>query len=166
MESELGTIIERMESPVKETAFVLIEKTNKRDKPPQFLCMQRSKDRKWTFPGGTIDENESPLVAATREVWEECGIKTNSDMFLFVGAFDVRYNDTIGKRSVYWTLYDGQKIKAGKPEIIKCTWLTLKEINKLNSKGEFAKKEHTGELLARLSAALQIRSDSHHGSMI
>ncbi len=48
------------------------------------LMHQRSKNKKafpgfWIGPGGHIDENEVPLIAAIREVEEETGIKIKED---------------------------------------------------------------------------------------
>lgn len=31
---------------------------------------------KWVFPGGGVDKGESPLQAAIREVYEECGVSS------------------------------------------------------------------------------------------
>lgn len=38
----------------------------------------------WTFPGGVVDESESPLVAAIRETREEVGISTLPEDVHFV----------------------------------------------------------------------------------
>ena len=39
------------------------------------------------FPGGGIEENESPLEAVVREVEEEVGIKVNPDSAEFMGTY-------------------------------------------------------------------------------
>lgn len=39
------------------------------------------------FPGGGIEEGETPLVAAVREVEEEVGIKVNPDEAQFMGIY-------------------------------------------------------------------------------
>jgi 8-oxo-dGTP pyrophosphatase MutT (NUDIX family) len=44
--------------------IVLIAKKNKKGK------------KEWSFPKGHIEKDESPEVAAVREVWEETGLKT------------------------------------------------------------------------------------------
>lgn len=53
------------------------------------------RDGYWVFPGGGIDDGESPEQAAMRECWEETGVKVRS-----VGkAF--RLNDKHGVAFVY-----------------------------------------------------------------
>jgi 8-oxo-dGTP pyrophosphatase MutT (NUDIX family) len=34
----------------------------------------------WVFPGGTVDEGESPETTAVRETWEETGIRVTGDL--------------------------------------------------------------------------------------
>ena len=41
----------------------------------------------WNFPGGRIEENESPTQAAAREFAEECGLQTASMVWDIVGRF-------------------------------------------------------------------------------
>lgn len=36
----------------------------------------------WVFPGGVVDEGESPEAAAIRETWEETGIEVSGDLLL------------------------------------------------------------------------------------
>jgi len=40
----------------------------------------------WTFPGGIVDENESPKHAALREVQEEIGIRLDEGECQFLGS--------------------------------------------------------------------------------
>lgn len=46
----------------------------------KFLLLHRTKDEEWGLPGGHMDEGESPLHAAIRETFEECGMKVTGDM--------------------------------------------------------------------------------------
>lgn len=39
------------------------------------LLMTPTRSGRWTFPGGGIEEGESPAQAAVREAWEECGAR-------------------------------------------------------------------------------------------
>lgn len=44
----------------------------------KYLAVSRRNDTtQWGFPGGKVDEYESPSVAASRELWEETGICVN-----------------------------------------------------------------------------------------
>lgn len=45
----------------------------------------------WCFPGGKIEQKESPPNAAIRELYEETGILTQTDCLINLGKFYVRY---------------------------------------------------------------------------
>jgi len=47
----------------------------------QLLVCKRMGKRTWQFPQGGIDEGESELKAAYRELYEEVGIKMKSRLF-------------------------------------------------------------------------------------
>ena len=61
-------------------------------KDGKFLMVNNPK-RGWEFPGGKVEEGESPYKAALRECYEEAGIifknlkfmKREGEIFLFVG---------------------------------------------------------------------------------
>lgn len=53
------------------SAYV-VNPTNKK-----ILLVKHRKFNKWVQPGGHIESDETPEEAATREVWEETGIKIN-----------------------------------------------------------------------------------------
>lgn len=40
----------------------------------KILVGKRNDDKKWTFPGGHLEENELPYEAAKRELFEEAGL--------------------------------------------------------------------------------------------
>jgi 8-oxo-dGTP pyrophosphatase MutT (NUDIX family) len=40
----------------------------------ELLLLKQTDDNEWTLPGGIIDENESPRLAAEREIKEEIGM--------------------------------------------------------------------------------------------
>ena len=40
------------------------------------LCIRHAANRKWTFPGGCVEPDESPRDAVMREVLEETGLET------------------------------------------------------------------------------------------
>ncbi len=37
----------------------------------------------WTFPGGVVEQDETPLEGAVREAWEEVGLKINPELLRF-----------------------------------------------------------------------------------
>jgi len=55
----------------------------------KFLILRRSKTSRgagfWNFPGGSIEEGESPEVAGARELKEEADLDVNSDNIKYVG---------------------------------------------------------------------------------
>lgn len=50
------------------------------------LIVKASYKPYWTFPGGIVDEDESPLDAACRETFEEVGLRVEPDSAEFVLA--------------------------------------------------------------------------------
>lgn len=77
------------------------------------------------FPGGKIEENETPLMAAVREVQEEVGITVDPKEGRLMGI----YTNPIGERAILLNvfLFPDQKSLEGKGE-----WLSIEEI-KLSS---------------------------------
>lgn len=74
------------------------------------------------FPGGGIEQNESPLEAAVREVEEEVGIQINPDEGKFMGIYT---NSFPGKTILLNViLFPEQKALSGKGE-----WLKIDKTN-------------------------------------
>jgi 8-oxo-dGTP pyrophosphatase MutT (NUDIX family) len=48
----------------------------------------------WNFPGGLIEKNEAPKIAAAREIYEEVGVIVNPADFKFVQVLYVHKNET------------------------------------------------------------------------
>lgn len=48
-----------------------------RNKKGEILLLKTSYKDHWEIPGGVVEENESPLQTAEREVYEEIGLKIN-----------------------------------------------------------------------------------------
>ncbi len=57
----------------KSSACVAFVENNK------VLMVKATYKAEWTFPGGAVEDNESPKEAAIREAYEEVGIASNSD---------------------------------------------------------------------------------------
>ena len=69
-----------------EVAAAIIEKDGK------ILIAKRKKGKhledKWEFPGGKIEENETPNDCLERELLEEFGVKTKAGEFVAESVFD------------------------------------------------------------------------------
>lgn len=61
----------------------------------------------WHFPGGVVDENESPLHAAIREVKEEIGISISADSMQLLAVDYIPYNENDGRNDMLYFEFDG-----------------------------------------------------------
>lgn len=64
-----------------------------RDPAGRLLVVYDRFKRSWTIPGGVVDADEDPAVAAAREAWEEAGTKVHTDRLL--GVFASRWPDRL-----------------------------------------------------------------------
>lgn len=86
----------------------------------------------WTFPGGVIDENESPKAAAIRETFEEIGIKYHPDdvKFLLVAYVNGK-NGHLEKVDFVFTaelLNEKTIFHPQEQEIEKAEWVNISKI--------------------------------------
>ena len=51
----------------------------------KMLMLQRRDNNKWTFPSGHLNDDESFINGAVRELWEEAGIRANPDELILLG---------------------------------------------------------------------------------
>lgn len=66
----------------------------------KMLMLQRRDNKKWTFPGGHLNDTETHLQGAVRELWEEAGIKANPDEMILLGN-----KKTFQGKDIYVYLY-------------------------------------------------------------
>ncbi len=57
------------------------------------------KEGVWSFPGGKLEAGESPLVAATRELYEETGVV--ADLIHHFGEFTVQTESNVFELNCY-----------------------------------------------------------------
>lgn len=89
----------------------------------------------WTFPKGRVEEGETPIVAANREVSEEVGL---TNLKLITELTPVQYVFTRGslvKKTVHYFLflYKGNKVPVGQKEegISDIRWVSYSEAAKI-----------------------------------
>lgn len=99
----------------------------KRGRPP-FIGM-------WATPGGNIDEGETPLDAAVRELEEETQLVIGSGHFHYVGSFDKPYRDPRNKNCISHAfaikLESTQGVTAG-DDATECEWIEFNKWGETN----------------------------------
>lgn len=113
----------------------------------EILLQRRSKKMKnsalkWDqSAAGHVDEGESYMTAAKRELFEEMGI-SNVKLKRYCKYFSVdKYNNIIRKRYnvIYHGIFDG-KINIDHDEVAEYKWLTFRELDKwIRNKDNFTK---------------------------
>lgn len=99
-----------------------------------FLLIQRQSNAKywplyWGFPGGKVEENESPLDAAIRETMEEIGVWISPESIISQIEINAKYIDGDRKNILFlMEVWDGTPENL-EPKIHKtCQWFTLDEL--------------------------------------
>ena len=105
------------------------------EKDGKFLLVKENKNickDKWNIPAGGLDENESLIEGAKREIYEETGCKVE-----ITGILEI-INEILEGINVVCFLFDtkiiSENIKVDGDEISKAQWFTYEEI--LNMKDE------------------------------
>jgi ADP-ribose pyrophosphatase len=92
----------------------------------------------WEIPGGRVDPGESPVQAATRECFEESGVKCLNlrPLVFYHPGLDANYNPS----HLFWTSeFDGSDGLPDSPdEVVALEWVPLKRCNELIASGELA----------------------------
>jgi 8-oxo-dGTP diphosphatase len=99
----------------------------------KFLIILRSPDSKyfpnqWDFPGGKLEQNETPKEGVEREVKEETNLTIKAKEVLGIYKLDI---DNIGQQNYIYTMYAATilkgELKVG-PDHTKYKWATKEEI--------------------------------------
>jgi mutator protein MutT len=85
--------------------------------------------RLWGFPGGGINNNESPEQAAKREAFEEVGIDVKNIRSL--GQFDYTLHYRSGTVYIFTGNADSEIIKIDPNEILEARWVIYDDLSDL-----------------------------------
>lgn len=89
------------------------------------------RDGSWTVPAGHIEEGEAPSAAAIRELQEEAGVHTTSEMLseplIYFYPEDARLNDRV---SLFFQVsnYSGVPANAEPAKADKARWFNLDDL--------------------------------------
>jgi 8-oxo-dGTP diphosphatase len=113
------------------------------------ILFVRKRNAKWNLPGGRVEQGETPLQAAMREMAEETGL--TFDQLAYVSE----YQDD----KVVHFLFEAQRAEHQKPrasnEIDDCRWFNAKELGKRNVRGSIkALLKHCTANIEKSSARL------------
>ena len=105
------------------------------EKDGKFLLVKENKSickDKWNIPAGGLEENESLIEGAKREIYEETGCRVE-----ITGILEI-VNEILEDKNVVCFFFDtkiiSENIKADGKEILNVQWFTYEEI--LNMKDE------------------------------
>jgi 8-oxo-dGTP diphosphatase len=113
------------------------------DGATEVLVVHRPKYDDWTLPKGKLEPGESVEDAATREVWEETGYRTEIERRIGETA----YRDRKGrpKRVTYYALRPIDGAFEPNDEVDEVRWVTLDEAKRVLS------YEHDRDLAAQVA---------------
>lgn len=117
------TDVIQLESVARKTLKQRATIIYRRDRQILFV---RKRNAKWNLPGGRVEQGETPLQAALREMTEETGL-----------AFDeLRYVSEYREDNVVHYLFEARRTLPQEPrpcnEISDCRWFTAKQVDKHN----------------------------------
>ncbi|MDD5102446.1 MAG: NUDIX domain-containing protein [Endomicrobiaceae bacterium] len=107
-----------------------------KDNIKYFLLVYSVRNNEWSFPKGHIEENETEIETAKREIFEETGIRDltfidgfkSSDSYMIKGTLPHTVGSIIKKNVIYYLCYTNSDfINPNDNEINKCKWVTYKD---------------------------------------
>lgn len=129
-----------------------------RNEKGEFLLIQRSDNKMWTFPAGAMEIGESLAECAIRETYEETGLKAGrATLFAFLTAprytFTNMFGDTYQHLSGSYLLEEiTGELNPDPEEVLDAGWFTLETVPDKGSMviawtmGHLAEFEATGKL--------------------
>lgn len=84
----------------------------------------------WALPGGFVDEGETPLEAAIRELCEETGVKIDSSKFKQITVNDKEWRDPRQKWAIstsFLTIIDSKITPKAGDDARKVAWIDIDE---------------------------------------
>lgn len=120
----------------------------------EILLIQDAKDR-WTIPKGHIEEGETAVAAAKREIGEETGLK-DVDMLGWLGKIHFRYR-RVDKLVLMTTQIYLVRARSGNSDIKKEAWMNGIKWFKFNEAFDVIEYEDIGKLM--LIAMKRIRQE-------
>ncbi len=98
-------------------------------KEPEYLLIQHQNGGHWSFPKGHVEENETEIETALREIDEETNMKVKIDAnFREVTTYSPA--DGIIKDVIYFVAEaDDQQTKKQDAEVVETQWLTYESAN-------------------------------------
>ncbi|KAK9837188.1 hypothetical protein WJX84_005235 [Apatococcus fuscideae] len=101
--------------------------------PAQILLIKRGKppcEGAWALPGGFVDENETLVSAAARELKEETGLDASDSYLTQIGAFGDPGRDPRGWTIsvTYAALVPGSSAVKGADDAAEAQWFTLSDV--------------------------------------
>lgn len=104
-----------------------------KDNIKHFLLVYSVRNNEWSFPKGHIEENETEMEAAKREIFEETGISDLtfidgfkiSDSYMIKGTLPHTVGSIIKKNVIYYLCCTNSDfVSPNDNEINKCKWVT------------------------------------------
>ncbi|MDR1474096.1 MAG: NUDIX domain-containing protein [Endomicrobium sp.] len=109
---------------------------------PLFLLVNSKRNNRWGFPKGHVENRESEIETAKREIFEETGIKKiefienfrQENVYLINGSIDKTKGNLVEKHSIYFlALALEDALSLDENEISKLEWLDIKKAKELLS---------------------------------
>lgn len=110
------------------------------EKDGKILLVQEAKEKcrgKWNIPAGHLENSESIIEGAIREIKEECGCDVEINGILKIGNIVLKDNNVI--LIVFATKLISNNIVYNKDEILDVKWFSYDEI--INMKNELRESE-------------------------